>query len=115
VLGLGDRLDYPCGALTSAEQRFAMIAVALATGARVLLLDEPAVGMDLGEMAGLADAVRRVRTELGLAVIVVEHNMHFLMPIADQVAVLAAGKIIATGTPTEVRSDQAVIASYLGS
>ena len=115
LLGLTDALDRPCASLTSAAQRLAMIAVALTTGPRVLLLDEPAVGMDTAEALALADAVRRIRTELGVGVVVVDHNMHFLMPRADSVIVMASGKVLATGTPAEVRADEAVIASYLGS
>jgi len=92
-----------------------MIAVALSTAPKVLLLDEPAVGMDTDEAAALAAAVRRVRLELGVAVIVVDHNMHFLMPLADVVLVMASGQVLATGTPAEVRANEAVIASYLGS
>jgi ABC-type branched-subunit amino acid transport system ATPase component len=115
LLGLDGLLDRPCALLSSAEQRLAMIAVALATAPRVLLLDEPAVGMDTDETVALAGAVRRVAADLGVAVIVVEHNMHFLMPLADSVIVMASGKVLATGTPAEVRADRAVIASYLGS
>lgn len=115
LLGLGDSLDRPCASLTSAAQRLAMIAVALTTGPRVLLLDEPAVGMDASEAATLAHAVRRIRTDLGVGVMVVDHNMHFLMPLADSVIVMASGKVLATGTPAQVRADEAVIASYLGS
>lgn len=115
LLGLAGLLDQPCASLTSAAQRLAMIAVALTTGPRVLLLDEPAVGMDTSEAAALAGAVRRIRTELGVGVVVVDHNMHFLMPLADEVIVMASGKVLATGTPAQVRADEAVIASYLGS
>ncbi len=115
LLGLNGLLDLPCASLTSAAQRMAMIAVALTTGPRVLLLDEPAVGMDTSEAAALANAVRRIRTELGVGVVVVDHNMHFLMPLADEVIVMASGKVLATGTPAQVRADEAVIASYLGS
>ncbi|GHH59346.1 ABC transporter ATP-binding protein [Kitasatospora indigofera] len=114
LLGLDGLLDRPCGSLTSAAQRLAMIALALATGPRVLLLDEPAVGMDDEEAGALAAAVRRVAAELRAAVIVVDHNMHFLMPLADTVTVLAAGAVLATGTPQQIRADEAVIASYLG-
>lgn len=115
LLGLTGMLDRPCASLTSAAQRLAMIAVALTTGPRVLLLDEPAVGMDTDEALALAAAVRRIRTELEVGVVVVDHNMHFLMPLADTVLVMASGKVLATGTPAQVRADQAVIASYLGS
>jgi len=115
LLSLTGLLDRPCASLTSAAQRLAMIAVALTSGPRVLLLDEPAVGMDTSEAAALANAVRRIQTELGVGVVVVDHNMHFLMPLADEVIVMASGKVLATGTPAQVRADEAVIASYLGS
>jgi len=115
LLGLEPVLDEPCSTLTSVDQRLGMVACALATAPQVLLLDEPAVGMDTSEMGLLATAIRRVRAELGVAVIVVDHNMHFLMPLADRVVVMAAGRILAAGTPSEVRADHAVIATYLGS
>ena len=115
LLGLAGSLDRSCASLTSAAQRLAMIAVALTTGPRVLLLDEPAVGMDTSEAGALAAAVRRIRSDLGVGVVVVDHNMHFLMPLADSVIVMASGKVLATGTPAQVRADEAVIASYLGS
>ncbi len=115
VLHLDGLLDRPCASLTSAQQRLAMIAVALSTAPRVLLLDEPAVGMDDDEALALAGAVRRVRSELDVAVVVVDHNMHFLMPLADTVLVMASGKVLASGTPAQVRADESVIASYLGS
>ncbi|MBC7679837.1 MAG: ATP-binding cassette domain-containing protein [Pseudorhodobacter sp.] len=115
VLHLDGLLERPCASLTSAQQRLAMIAVALSTAPRVLLLDEPAVGMDDDEALGLAAAVRRIRNELDIAVVVVDHNMHFLMPLADTVLVMASGKVLASGTPAQVRADESVIASYLGS
>ena len=115
LLGLTDVVDQPCSSLTSADQRLAMIAAALGTGPRLLLLDEPAVGMDTDDARVLGRAIVRVRDELGLAVILVDHNMHFLMPLADDVIVMASGRILARGTPAQVRADEAVIASYLGS
>ena len=115
LLGLSEVVDRPCASLSSALQRLAMIAAALSTGPQVLLLDEPAVGMDTDEAAALGQAIQRVRTELDLGVIVVDHNMHFLMPLADTVTVMASGKVLTSGTPAQVRADEAVIASYLGS
>lgn len=115
LVNLGAALDTRCSRLTSAQQRLAMVAVAVAASPKVLLLDEPAVGMNLDEALMLADAVRRIRNELDTAVIVVDHNMHFLMPLAETVLVMASGKILATGTPAQVRANEDVIASYLGS
>ena len=115
LLGLSEVVHRPCASLSSALQRLAMIAAALSTGPQVLLLDEPAVGMDTDEAAALGQAIQRVRTELDLGVIVVDHNMHFLMPLADTVTVMASGKVLTSGTPAQVRADEAVIASYLGS
>ena len=114
ALGLTAALDQPCGALSSGHQRMAMIATALSTAPRVLLLDEPAVGMDMGETSALARAIRRVRDAIDLAIVVVDHNMHFLMPLADSVTVMASGRVLAAGTPAEVRANESVIASYLG-
>jgi branched-chain amino acid transport system ATP-binding protein len=115
VLGLRGAVDRPCASLSSGDQRLAMIATALSTAPSVLLLDEPAVGMDVAEARALARAIRRARDNLGLAVVVVDHNMHFLMPLADTVTVMASGRVLASGTPAEVRANESVIASYLGS
>jgi branched-chain amino acid transport system ATP-binding protein len=101
--------------LSNAQQRQMMILNALSTAPHTLLLDEPAVGMSPAETAVLATVVRRVRDELGVAVLVVEHNMHFMMTLAERITVLSAGRVLAEGTPAEVRSNADVIASYLGS
>ena len=115
LLHLSELLDRPCASLSSAQQRLAMIAVALSTSPKVLLLDEPAVGMGLDEARALAESIRRARDELAVGVVVVDHNMHFLMPLADTVLVMAAGQVLATGTPTEIRANEDVISTYLGS
>ncbi|GAA1094168.1 ABC transporter ATP-binding protein [Kitasatospora arboriphila] len=114
LIGLDGLLDRPAAQLTGAAQRLGMIALALATGPRVLLLDEPAVGMDGAEADTLAAAVRGAAERLGVAVVVVDHNMQFLMPLADRVLVMAAGAVLAEGTPERIRTDEAVVASYLG-
>lgn len=110
--GLGERL---CGSLSNSEQRLAMIAVAVATRPRLLLLDEPAVGMSPAEAGALARAIRRVRDQLGTAVMIVEHNMHFMMGLADCIMAMNAGRKLAEGSPAEIRQNPEVIASYLGS
>jgi ABC-type branched-subunit amino acid transport system ATPase component len=80
----------------------------------VLLLDEPAAGLSSTESLELARVVRRLAEEWGMAILVVEHDMNFVMGVCDQVVVLDFGKMIAAGPPDHVRSDPAVIAAYLG-
>ena len=92
-----------------------MIATALSTAPSVLLLDEPAVGMDAAEAGILAEAIRRVRDALGIGIIVVDHNMHFLMPLADTSSSCRPAACLASGSPAHVRANESVIASYLGS
>jgi len=80
----------------------------------VLLLDEPAAGLSQTESAELAEVVRRLAEDWGMAVLVVEHDMNFVMEVCDEVMVLDFGRLIAAGPPEEVQSDPAVIAAYLG-
>jgi branched-chain amino acid transport system ATP-binding protein len=114
LVGLRGRGDVLCASLSNSEQRMAMIAVALATNPRLLLLDEPAVGMSPAETDSLARVIRRIRDELGVAVLIVEHNMHFMMSLADRIMAMSAGRKLAEGTPGEVRQNPDVIAAYLG-
>lgn len=114
LVGLEGRGSTACASLTNAEQRLAMIAVAIATKPRLLLLDEPAVGMSVAETGALATIIRRIRDELGVAVLIVEHNMHFMMGLADRIMAMNAGRKLAEGTPGEVRRNPDVIAAYLG-
>jgi ABC-type branched-subunit amino acid transport system ATPase component/ABC-type branched-subunit amino acid transport system permease subunit len=99
--------------LTVGEQRLLQIARALATGARVLLLDEPAAGMSADERARLRHVLRRLAGN-GIAVLLVEHDMRLVNAVADRVTVLDAGQVIATGRPKDVQSDPAVQRAYLG-
>ena len=80
----------------------------------VLLLDEPAAGLSSVESVELARVVRRLADDWGMAILVVEHDMNFVMGVCDRVVVLDFGRMIANGTPSEVRNDTAVIAAYLG-
>ncbi len=114
LTGLEGRGGIACAALSNAEQRLAMIAVALATQPRLLLLDEPAVGMSPPEAAALARAIRRVRDGLGVTVMIVEHNMHLMMGLAARIAAMNAGRLLAEGTPAEIRANPGVVAAYLG-
>ena len=114
LTGLAGRGEALCATLSNAEQRLAMIAVALATRPVLLLLDEPAVGMAPSEAASLAAAIRRIRDTLGVSVLIVEHNMHLMMGLAERILVMNAGRKLIEGTPETVRRDPDVIACYLG-
>lgn len=113
-VGIDGVLDRPVGSLSSAQQRLVMVASALVAGPKVMLLDEPAVGMDVAETDHLHAVVKAIRDEHGASVIIVEHNMRFLMPLADSVVVMASGGILASGTPEAVRTNPEVISAYLG-
>ncbi len=113
-LGLGDSLDVPVGQLSYGDQKRVEIARALCVEPALLLLDEPAAGMNAGETARLAHLIRDVRDALGIPILLVEHDMGLVMGIADRVTVLDFGRRIADGTPGEVRADPAVLRAYLG-
>ena len=100
--------------LSYGKRRLLAIARAVAMHPSVILLDEPVAGLSSSESMELARVVRRLAEEWGMAILVVEHDMNFVMGVCDQVIVLDFGKRIATGSPEEVRSDPAVIAAYLG-
>jgi branched-chain amino acid transport system ATP-binding protein len=100
--------------LAYGQQRLLEIARALATGPKLLLLDEPAAGMNPQETAQLADLVRRLRDELGLTILLIEHDMRFVMGLCEELTVLDHGRVIARGAPAQVQCDQAVIEAYLG-
>lgn len=96
------------------DQRRLEIARALATGCRLLLLDEPTAGMNPGETLHLTTFVRSIRDRLGLTILLIEHDMRVVMTLSERVTVLDRGERIAEGTPDEVRADRRVIEAYLG-
>jgi branched-chain amino acid transport system ATP-binding protein len=114
LLELSHRAEESAGSLPYGEQKKLEIARAAATGARVLLLDEPAAGMNPQESAWLMGAVQSIRREFDLSILLIEHDMKVVMGLAERIAVLDHGVKIAEGTPEEIRRNEAVIEAYLG-
>jgi ABC-type branched-subunit amino acid transport system ATPase component len=114
LIGLTDVLDQRVGGLPYGHLKRLDIARAVASRPSVLLLDEPVAGMAHGESSEVADVVRSVRDRLGLSVLIVEHDMTFVMGLAERVTVLDFGEVITEGTPDEVREHPDVIRAYLG-
>ncbi len=112
-VGLAALAERPAGSLAYAQQRLLEIARALATRPRVLLLDEPAAGMNPQESTRLMALIVAIR-DAGITVVFVEHNVRLVMGVSDTVTVFDFGKKIAEGTPQQVQADEAVIAAYLG-
>jgi branched-chain amino acid transport system ATP-binding protein len=112
LFGLSTRADVPAAELSYAEQRALDVAIALAGDARVLLLDEPTAGMSRSETAAFVALLRQ--STAGRTLLIVEHDMSVAFTLADRVAVLAQGELIACGTPAEVRADPRVRQAYAG-
>jgi len=106
--------DEVAGSLPYGIQRHLEIARALATDPKLLLLDEPAAGMNPQETQELTDFIKQIRTKYDLTVFMIEHHMDLVMQISDRIYVLDFGKLIAEGTPAEIQNNQRVIDAYLG-
>jgi branched-chain amino acid transport system ATP-binding protein len=113
-LGLADRADRSAATLTLAEQKRLELARAVATGARLVLIDEVMAGLNATEVAAMLDTIAGLRQTHGLTLLIVEHVMHALMRLAGRIVVLHHGRVVAEGTPAAIAEDPRVLAAYLG-
>lgn len=113
-MGLSDLKPLEAGSLPHGHQRILGVAVALATEPKMLMLDEPVTGMNAEETDQMMTVVRKIRSELGITVLLVEHDMRAVMGLCDYITVMDFGKKIAEGTPEQIRENPAVIEAYLG-
>ena len=113
-MGLADIADQKAGSLPYGVQRRLEICRALASNPAVILLDEPAAGMNPSETAELMHQIRRIRDTFQIAIFLIEHDMNLVMNVCEAIAVVSYGKIIAKGTPDEIKNNPAVIEAYLG-
>jgi len=112
-VGLQDKANTPASNLTFHQQRLVEIARALATGPELILLDEPVAGLNTKETRQMGELICRIR-DMGISILLVEHDMDLVMEISHEIVVLNSGKVIAEGSPREIQNNEKVIAAYLG-
>ena len=113
-MGLAAEADQAIGSLSYGRRRMVELSRALACAPRILLLDEPAAGLNSGEVDQLADRLSELRAKHGLALVLIEHNMSMVMRLAERIVVLNFGCRIAEGAPSAIQADPAVLSAYLG-
>lgn len=111
---LGHLAHVPAGGLSYGQQKLLDAAMAFMAGPRLVLLDEPAGGVNLTMLADLKERLRAINREQGATFVVIEHNMEFVMSLCTRVVVMAEGKVLAEGPPDAIRSNPAVVEAYLG-
>ena len=113
LAGLGDKADWLAASLSHGQKRLLEVARAVGAHPRILILDEPATGLTSEEVASLADLIRTLKAG-GLTIVLIEHNVQFVMSVCDRVTVFEQGRVIATGAPAEIQANEDVQRAYLG-